>query len=111
MDLEASCRFVIDKLLKRYGVLFRSLLERERQPLPWRDLLQTCRRMELRGELRGGRFVAGYSGEQYALPEAVALMRRLRREESTVELPIAKSDPLYLSAVLKPGIPAPIQKA
>jgi hypothetical protein len=60
-------------------VVFRRLLERERIPLPWHDLVRVCRGQELRGELRGGRFVQRFAGEQFALPEAVELMRRLRR--------------------------------
>jgi ATP-dependent Lhr-like helicase len=71
--------FVAARLLTRYGIVFRRLLERERLPLPWRDIVRVLRGQELRGDVRGGRFVQGFSGEQYALPEAVELMRRLRR--------------------------------
>ena len=66
-------------LLKRYGVVFKRLLEREGIALPWRVLLRTYHRLEARGEIRGGRFVAGISGEQFALPEAVAMLRAIRR--------------------------------
>jgi ATP-dependent Lhr-like helicase len=74
-------------LLRRYGVIFRTLLARERQPMPWRDLARACRTLELRGDIRGGRFVAGHSGEQFALPEAITLLRRVRREEQELALP------------------------
>ena len=66
-------------LLKRYGVVFKRLLEREGIGLPWRVLLRIYHRLEARGEIRGGRFVAGISGEQFALPEAVAMLRAIRR--------------------------------
>ena len=66
-------------LLQRYGVVFKRLLEREGINLPWRELLRVCHRLEARGEIRGGRFVAGISGEQFALPEAVGLVRSIRR--------------------------------
>src|SRR5687767_4705114 len=66
-------------LLKRYGVVFKRLLEREGIALPWRVLLRIYHRLEARGEIRGGRFVAGISGEQFALPEAVAMLRAIRR--------------------------------
>ena len=68
-------------LLRRYGVVFWRLLAREADWLPpWRDLLRVYRRLEARGEIRGGRFVAGFSGEQYALPDAVGLLREVRRQ-------------------------------
>ena len=67
-------------LLRRYGVVFWRLLEREAAWLPpWRELLRVYRRLEARGEIRGGRFVAGLSGEQFALPEAIPLLREVRR--------------------------------
>jgi len=73
------------QLLRRYGVVFHRLLERETGLPPWRDLLLAYRRLEARGEIRGGRFVSGYLGEQFALPEAVELLRALRREERSGE--------------------------
>jgi ATP-dependent Lhr-like helicase len=76
---DANAEFAARQLLTRYGVVFRRLLERERIPVPWRELVSIYRHLELRGELRGGRFVQRFAGEQYALPEAVELMRRLRR--------------------------------
>ncbi len=66
-------------LLKRYGVVFKRLLEREGIALPWRVLLRIYHRLEARGEIRGGRFVAGISGEQFALAEAVGMLRAIRR--------------------------------
>jgi ATP-dependent Lhr-like helicase len=69
-------------LLKRYGVVFKRLLEREGIVLPWRVLLRIYHRLEARGEIRGGRFVAGISGEQFAIPEAVGMMRAIRRTGS-----------------------------
>ena len=92
-------------LLKRYGVVFWRLVGREAEWLPpWRDLLRTLRRLEARGEIRGGRFVASVSGEQFALPEAVGLMRDVRREERSGALvSLSGADPLNLVGVLTPG--------
>jgi len=69
--------------LRRWGVVFRKLLEREDSLPPWRDLYYVYRRLEARGEVRGGRFVSGFAGEQFALPEAVATLRRPRRRTAT----------------------------
>jgi len=92
-------------LLRRYGVVFRKLLLREGDGLPaWRDLLKVLRRMEARGEIRGGRFVAGFSGEQFALPEAVGLLREMRRTEPDDEyVSISAADPLNLVGIVLPG--------
>ena len=76
-------------LLRRYGVVFRKLLEREDGLPPWRDLHYVYRRLEARGEVRGGRFVSGFSGEQFALPEAAAALRKIatrRRPRARVDL-------------------------
>ena len=73
-------------LLRRYGVLFRKLLEREEGLPPWRDMHYVLRRLEARGEVRGGRFVSGFSGEQFALPEAVVLLRKTARAEGRERL-------------------------
>jgi len=94
--------FIADRLLVRYGVVFRRLLKREKQPIPWRDLLRLFRRRELQGRVRGGRFVSGFDGEQYALPEAVALMRKVRREKSGQGLEVSAADPLNLRGILTP---------
>jgi ATP-dependent helicase Lhr and Lhr-like helicase len=92
-------------LLRRYGVVFWRLLEREAEWLPpWRDLLHVYRRLEARGEIRGGRFVAGFSGEQFALPEAVGHLREVRRRQDNGALiSISGADPLNLSGILTPG--------
>jgi ATP-dependent Lhr-like helicase len=90
--------------LRRYGVLLRELLVRESSSPPWRELLRTLRRMEARGEIRGGRFVAGCVGEQFALPEAVdALRAERRREAGGAFVRIAACDPLNLAGILTPG--------
>jgi ATP-dependent Lhr-like helicase len=96
-------------LLRRYGVVFWRALEREAGWLPpWRDLLRVFRRLEARGEIRGGRFVAGFSGEQYALPEAIGLLRETRRTDGADEwVSISGADPLNLSGILTPGARLP----
>ena len=95
---------VARQLLRRYGVMFRDLLARERAVPPWRRLLDVYRRWEAQGEVRGGRFVAGVAGEQYALPGAVEALRAVRREpEETADVVIAAADPLNLAGVLLPG--------
>ena len=96
-------------LLRRYGIVFRRLLERETNLAPWRELTRVYRRLEARGEIRGGRFVAGFSGEQFALPEAVGLLRSKRRERGSGGLiAISAADPLNLAGIVTPGprIPA-----
>ncbi len=92
-------------LLRRYGVVFWRLLAREAGWLPpWRELLRVYRRLEARGEIRGGRFVAGFSGEQYALPEAVGLLRETRRRPASNQwISLSGADPLNLIGVLTPG--------
>jgi len=101
----AHVEHVARTLLKRYGVVFWRLLEREAARLPpWRDLLRVCRTLESRGEIRGGRFVAGIPGEQYALPEAVGLLRETRRQGPRGSLvSISAADPLNLVGILTPG--------
>ncbi len=99
-------------LLRRYGVVFRKLLERESGLPPWRHLLWALRRLEAAGEIRGGRFVAGYSGEQFALPEAVAALRAGRKQnleqraDQRIDV-ISAADPLNLLGVLLPGVRLP----
>jgi ATP-dependent Lhr-like helicase len=92
-------------LLRRYGVVFWRLLEREAAWLPpWRELLRVYRRLEARGEIRGGRFVAGFAGEQFALPEAIGLMREVRRKPTADSLvSVSGADPLNLVGILTPG--------
>jgi ATP-dependent Lhr-like helicase len=92
------------QVLRRWGVVFRDLLARETLAPPWRDLLVVLRRLEARGEIRGGRFVEGHVGEQYALPEAVDLLRAVRRDrKSSEDLELAAADPLNVTGVLLPG--------
>ncbi|TKB71822.1 MAG: DEAD/DEAH box helicase [Nitrospira sp.] len=95
------------QLLRRYGIVFRDLLARESLVQSWRDLLVQYRRMELQGEIRGGRFVSGFTGEQFALPEAVESLRAIRnRNESgstSHEIKLSASDPLNLAGVILPG--------
>ena len=92
------------QLLRRYGVVFRDLLARESLAPPWRVLLPIYRRLEARGEIRGGRFVAGLVGEQYALPEAVEALRAVRRLQPTGEVVLVHTgDPLNLVGILTPG--------
>jgi ATP-dependent helicase Lhr and Lhr-like helicase len=92
-------------LLRRYGVVFWRLLEREAAWLPpWRDLLRIYRRLEARGEIRGGRFVAGFAGEQFAAPEAVGMLREIRRKPTSGEwISLSGADPLNLVGILTPG--------
>jgi ATP-dependent Lhr-like helicase len=94
-----------DQLVLRWGVLFRDLLTRETTAPFWRELLPVLRRKEARGELRGGRFVSGLSGEQFASPEALDLLRAVRRAEAHPEddLRIANADPLNLTGIVLPG--------
>ena len=92
------------QLLRRYGVVFRRVVQRESLLAPWRDILRVYRRLEARGEIRGGRFVGGFSGEQYALPEAIGLLRTTRREQGAGELvAVSGADPLNLVGILTPG--------
>ena len=97
--LESAARM----LLCRYGILFRDLLQRESNAPKWRDLLPLLRRLEARGEIRGGRFVTGFSGEQFALPEAVDSLRASRSQASEHELAVAAADPMNLAGIIVPG--------
>jgi ATP-dependent Lhr-like helicase len=91
-------------LLRRYGVVFRRLLAREASPPAWRELVLVFRRLEARGEVRGGRFVAGVTGEQFALPEAVPALRSLRAHHRAGALiAIGAADPLNLAGIVTPG--------
>jgi ATP-dependent Lhr-like helicase len=96
---------IVRTLLRRWGVIFWKLLGREASWLPpWREILQCCRRLEARGEIRGGRFVAGFSGEQFATPEAVGLLRDVRRKPLTQQcISLSAADPLNLIGILTPG--------
>ncbi len=95
-------------LLKRYGVVFRAVLQRETLLPPWRDLLHALRRLEDRGEVLGGRFVDGFSGEQFALPEAAGLLRQCQRPATRpATAVISGADPLNLGGILVPGPKTP----
>ena len=92
------------QFLKRYGVVFPELLAREPMAPRWRDLVRTFRRLEARGEMRGGRFVSGFVGEQFALPEAVEMLRKVNRTEPTGHMiAVSACDPLNLVGILTPG--------
>jgi ATP-dependent Lhr-like helicase len=108
-DMAQTSEHIARVLLQRYGVVFRKVLEREPNLPPWRDLLYVYRRLEARGEIRGGRFVSGFSGEQFALTEAVAPLRQLRDMPPAGKLVMLSAvDPLNLSGIITPGerIPA-----
>jgi ATP-dependent helicase Lhr and Lhr-like helicase len=109
-DRDASLEIYARTLLRRYGVVFRRMLERESLGIRWFELLRVYRRLEARGEIRGGYFVSGVNGEQFALPEAVGLLRSTRRnrarsgQEGREELvTISGADPLNLVGILAPG--------
>ena len=92
------------QLLRRYGVMFRDLLARESYAPSWKSLLAVYRRLEARGEIRGGRFVNGFVGEQFALPEAIERLRAERRSKDPDEpIVISSADPLNLVGILTPG--------
>jgi len=103
----SQSQFIARRLLARTGVVFRKTLARERQPIPWRDVARALRTLEARGEIRGGRFVAGFDGEQYALPEAIAFLRETRRRDAhdggeTPEVLVSAADPLNFRGILTP---------
>jgi ATP-dependent Lhr-like helicase len=102
---EDAIEHVARTLLARYGVVFWRLLEPEAALLPpWRELLRVFRRLESRGEIRGGRFVAGFSGEQFALPEAIGILRAARRQPAADQwVSVSGADPLNLVGILTPG--------
>jgi len=102
---EGAIEQIVRTLLRRWGVIFWKLLTREAGWLPpWREILKCCRRLEARGEIRGGRFVAGFSGEQFAAPEAVGPLRDVRRKPHTQQqVSLSAADPLNLIGILTPG--------
>jgi ATP-dependent Lhr-like helicase len=107
--LEEPVALVARALLDRYGVVFRVLLRRESGWLPpWRELARVLRRLEARGEIRGGRFVSGFSGEQFALPEAVEGLRSARRGADDQQVVVAAADPLNLCGIVTPGPRVPV---
>jgi ATP-dependent Lhr-like helicase len=104
MDADELAEAAAGQLLLRWGVVFRDLMVREQLAIPWRDLLFAMRRLEARGVVRGGRFVTGFSGEQFALPEAVEELRRTdSRELDGSVVTISAADPLNLAGIVTPG--------
>jgi len=92
------------QLLDRYGVIFPELLARDALTYRWRDLVRVLRRLEARGEIRGGRFVSGFVGEQFALPEAVELLRKTKNAEPDGRfIALSACDPLNLAGIISPG--------
>jgi ATP-dependent helicase Lhr and Lhr-like helicase len=107
-DADELAEAVAEQLLARWGVVFRDLLARETFTVPWREVLWALRRMEARGTIRGGRFVTGFSGEQYAAPEAVDTLRAVRKQERTGEtVTLSAADPLNMVGILLPGSRVP----
>jgi ATP-dependent Lhr-like helicase len=102
-EVSTNAEPIARQLLKRYGIVFRELLKREGPDLAWRDLLVHFRRMELKGEIRGGRFVDGFVGEQFALADAVESVRMARKSAAPQEVKIAAADPLNLVGIILPG--------
>ncbi|HEY4434370.1 MAG TPA: hypothetical protein VGM99_08185, partial [Candidatus Cybelea sp.] len=99
IDVEGFAR----RLLARWGVVFRDVIARESLAPRWRELLLVLRRMEARGEIRGGRFVAGFVGEQFALPEAVDALRAVRRTGESAQIRVGAYDPLSLAGIIVPA--------
>jgi ATP-dependent Lhr-like helicase len=100
-EFESACWM----LLRRYGVVFRDVLERETTIPRWRELLGMFRRLEARGSVRGGRFLSGFGGEQFAVPEAVASLRETRNAAANADgkITVAAADPLNLAGIVVPG--------
>ncbi len=108
-DHDELVEALADQLLQRWGVIFYDLVAHENLSLPWRDLQWALRRLEDRGLIKGGRFVAGFSGEQFALPEAVEGLKKVRKQPaSRLTVEVCGSDPLNLTGIILPGdrIPA-----
>lgn len=109
VERESAVESACWMLLYRYGVVFRDLLARETSLPRWRDMLERFRRLEDRGEIRGGRFVSGFIGEQFALKESVESLRAARKKEPSGEIvKLSCADPLNLVGIILPGekIPA-----
>jgi ATP-dependent Lhr-like helicase len=103
-DPDELAEAMAGQLLARWGVIFRDLLVREQMALPWRDVLFALRRLEARGLVRGGRYVTGFAGEQFALPEAVEELRTVHRSRPDgTTVTISAADPLNLAGIVTPG--------
>jgi ATP-dependent helicase Lhr and Lhr-like helicase len=111
LDPDALAEAVAEQLLARWGVLFADVVARENLALPYRELTWALRRLEARGVVRGGRFVNGFVGEQYALPEAVDSLRAVRRQPHSGEtVTLSGCDPLNLVGTIVPGAKVPAQR-
>jgi ATP-dependent Lhr-like helicase len=107
-DADGLAETVAEQLLARWGVVFWDLMTRENLAVPWREVIWALRRMEARGLIRGGRFVSGFVGEQYALPDAVEELRRVRRAQRAGEVVrVSAADPLNLVGIVVPGARVP----
>jgi ATP-dependent Lhr-like helicase len=103
-DRDELAEAVAQQLAARWGVVFRDLVVRENLAVPWRDVLWAFRRMEARETVRGGRFVNGFSGEQYAHPDAVEVLKSVRRQQHSGEIAhLSAADPLNLTGIVLPG--------
>jgi ATP-dependent helicase Lhr and Lhr-like helicase len=103
-DPDDLAEAVAEQLAARWGVVFRDLLARENLAVPWREVLWALRRMEARGTICGGRFVRGFSGEQFAHPDAVGMLREIRKRPRTGEtVALSAADPLNLAGIVLPG--------
>src|SRR5205823_152523 len=100
---DAAIESAARMLLARYGVVFRDLVSRESNIPRWSALLGMLRRLEDRGEVRGGRFVSGFGGEQFALPEALESLRISRGREAQVSITVGAADPMNLAGIVVPG--------
>jgi ATP-dependent Lhr-like helicase len=109
LERDALCEAVAEQLLARWGVVFFDLLARENLMVTWRELLWALRRLEARGVVRGGRFVTGFAGEQFALPGAVEALRRTRRLPDEPAVVVSAADPLNLTGGIAPGPRVPAQ--
>lgn len=111
VDADELAEAAAEQLLARWGVVFYGLVAREQLALPWREVLWALRRLEARGVIKGGRFVSGFGGEQYALPEAADHLDRVRRaERSQIEVAVNACDPLNLTGVITPGERVPSRR-
>ncbi|MGB5756065.1 MAG: hypothetical protein WBM50_04055, partial [Acidimicrobiales bacterium] len=111
-DHDEFVEAVADQLLQRWGVLFYDLVSIENLAVPWRDLQWALRRLEDRGLIKGGRFVKGFSGEQFALPEAVEALKALRRAPAGGQtVTVCGTDPLNLTSVILSGDRIPARRA
>lgn len=103
-DRDELAEAVAQQLSERWGVVFRDLVVRETLAVPWRDVLWAFRRMEARGTIRGGRFVTGFSGEQYAHPDAIDVLKTVRKQQHNGEVAcLSAADPLNLTGIVLPG--------